>query len=73
MATISKKLHAFVVQSVSNVRSDFVERFGIFKSMYDRTATKEERNRIAKEFLTHCTEDEVVLVRSVIDDVLSNR
>jgi len=52
------------------VRSDFIERFGIFKNMYDRAVTKEERNYIAKEFLMHCTEDEVALVRSVIDDVL---
>jgi hypothetical protein len=61
------------VQSVSNVRSDFAERFSIFKRMYDRAATKEERSYIAKEFLLHCTEDEVALVRSVIDDVLRHR
>jgi len=55
------------------VGSDFVERFGIFKSTYDRAATKEEKNYIAKEFLMHCTEDEVTLVRSVIGDVLHHR
>ena len=70
IVTISKKLHLPTVQRTSNVGSDFVERFSIFKSTYDRAATKEERNYIAKEFLMHCTEDEVALVRSVIDDVL---
>jgi len=70
IVTISKKLHLPTVQRTSNVRSDFIERFGIFKNMYDRAVTKEERNYIAKEFLMHCTEDEVALVRSVIDDVL---
>ena len=65
--------HPFTVQRTSNVKNDFVERFSIFKNMYDRAATKEEKNYIAKEFLTHCTEDEVTLVRSVIGDVLRHR
>jgi len=65
-----QKLHPLTVQRTSNVRGDFVERFSIFKNMYDRAATKEERNCIAKEFLMHCTEDEVTLVRSIIADVL---
>jgi len=68
-----QKLHLLTVQRTSNVRSDFVERFGIFKSTYDRAATKEEKNYIAKEFLMHCTEDEVTLVRSVIGDILHHR
>lgn len=55
------------------MRSDFVERFGTFKEKYDSALTKEEKNYIAKDFLTHCTEDEVSLVRSVIGDVLQHR
>jgi hypothetical protein len=55
------------------VKSDFAERFGIFKKMYDRAASKEERQHITQEFLMHCTEDEVELVRSVIGDILHQR
>ena len=65
-----QKLHLLTVQRTSNVRGDFEERFAIFKDVYDRVSTKEERNYIAKEFLMHCTEDEVALVRSIIADVL---
>lgn len=65
--------HLLTVQRTSNVRSDFVERFSIFKDAYDRAATKEEKNYIAKEFLIHCTEDEVSLVRIIIGDVLHHR
>ncbi|MGH9933748.1 MAG: hypothetical protein ACRD3Z_01385 [Nitrososphaerales archaeon] len=61
------------MQRISNVRSDFEERFARFKSTYDRTSNKEERNYIAKQFLMQCTEDEVSLVRSVIDGILHHR
>ena len=73
IVTISKKRHHLCVQRTSNVKSDFAERFGIFKSTYDRAASKEERNYITQKFLMHCTEDEVELVRSVIGDVLHQR
>ncbi len=63
-------LHRLAVQKTSNMGSDFIERFSIFKEKYDKALTKEEKNYIAKDFLIHCTEDEVSLVRSVIGDVL---
>ncbi len=66
-------LHLLAVQRTSNMRSDFVERFSIFKEKYDKALTKEEKNYIAKDFLMYCTEDEVSLVRSVIGDILQHR
>lgn len=72
-ANNKQKPYLLTVQRTTNVRSDFEERFGIFKRMYDMASTKEEKNHIAKEFLTHCTEDEVTLVRSVIDEILHHR
>jgi hypothetical protein len=61
------------MQIISNVRSDFEERFVTFKRTYDRASNKEERNYVAKQFLMQCTEDEVSLVRSVIGDTLHHR
>ena len=61
------------MQIISNVRSDFEERFAIFKRTYDKASTKDGRNHIAKQFLMQCTEDEVILVRSVIGDILHHR
>jgi hypothetical protein len=61
------------MQRISNVRSDFEERFAAFKRTYDRASNKEERNNIAKQFLMQCTEDEISLVRSVIDGILHHR
>lgn len=68
-----QRRYLFAVQQISNVRSDFEERFSIFKNMYDRATTKEEKNYVMKEFLMHCTEDEVALVRSVIGDILHHK
>ncbi len=63
-------LHRLAVQKTSNMGSDFIERFSIFKEKYDKALTKEQKNYIANDFLINCTEDEVSLVRSVIGDVL---
>ncbi len=60
------------VQTISNVRGDFVERFSIFKDAYDRAVKRDEKNYFARQFLTTCTEDEVSLVRSIVGDVLSH-
>jgi len=61
------------MQRISNVRSDFEERFGRFRTAYARASTKEEKNYIAKQFLMQCTEDEILLVRSVLGDILHHR
>jgi|GEM_PF-6118533 len=55
---------------VIGIQPDFVERFRIFTSAYDRARSKEEKTFLTGEFLKRCTEDEVRLVRNVIGNVL---
>jgi hypothetical protein len=55
---------------VIGIQPDFVERFKIFTSAYDRARSREEKTFLTEEFLKRCTEDEVRLVRNVIDNVL---
>jgi hypothetical protein len=38
--------------------------------VYGRARSKEEKSYLAEDFLKNCTDDEVALVRDVINDVL---
>ncbi|MEM3099426.1 MAG: hypothetical protein QXU32_12050 [Nitrososphaerales archaeon] len=55
---------------VAGIQGDFVQRFTTFTSAYGRARNKEEKNFLIDEFLRHCTDDEVILVREVIGTVL---
>lgn len=71
MTTINEARTIFCMKH-PDVRPDFVERFSAFTDAYDRAASREEKSFLANNFLKSCTNGEVLLVRNVLTNLLTN-